>query len=158
MSWADDQTKKEQDEKESQKQSDELRLRNERKLDEIGPALFAKLKSYAEAEVKRFNGKSANGMLFIPDSSASNEGDVMSKIPSFSLRNKDGRTPELYVKYSHVQRAIIWKCGSLEGCYRVHVDGYLYASDNLPLTPEQVGDQLLTKARNAEPSSGTFWG
>ena len=158
MSWADDQNKRERDEQDSQRQSDELRLRDERKLDEIGPSLFKKLKDYVDAEVKRFNAqRSGDGIFFIPDSSVANEQDLMSRIPSFSLRNKHARSPELYVKYSHSQRAIVWKCGSLEGWYRVHVEGYLYSSDGTPKTPEQVGNELLSLARNAEPTHGNVW-
>jgi len=66
MSWADEQNKKELNDQESQKTSNELRLRDERKLDEIAPGVFAQLKTYVDNEVKKFNAQrgSADGMFW----------------------------------------------------------------------------------------------
>jgi len=160
MGWADRQTQQENSDRVSREHADELRVQEGRALDEIGPKFFAKVKSYVDGEVKKLNAAQRNpseGMFLLADTSFTHEADIQSKIPSFDLYNQHGRCLHLYVKYSHAQRAILWKIGSREESYKVHKDGYVIRRDGQSKNEEEVGDELLSIARNAEPAAGSVF-
>ena len=79
MSWADDQIRKERNEQESTKISDELRAWDHRVKDEVGKGCFDAVKNYVKAETEKYNKaqqNQASGIFFLPDSSAEEEGDI----------------------------------------------------------------------------------
>jgi hypothetical protein len=164
MGWSDDQIKNERKAQESKQITDELRLMDTRAKDAVGKGCFDAVKNYVRAEVEKYNAAQqspANGIFYLPDSSVEEEGDMLSKIPSFSIFRKDQPRARLYVKYSQPQHALLWRCGSSQGSYQLRVSedekGFLLGSDGNPRTPEQVGDELLNRAARAEPTSGTVW-
>ena len=103
MGWADNQIKKELHEEESKAIENELRVREERTKDEVGRDCFEKVKAYVQAEIEKYNkaqlDSTSHGMSFFSDTSVQEERDFMSKIPSFSIRRKDGRYGYVYVSY-----------------------------------------------------------
>jgi len=165
MGWADDQIKEDQKDKESQAISDDLRLREEQLKDDVGRDCFEALKAYVKSQIERYNGSPSTSptdrLLFIPDSSSAEEQDIMSKIPSFTIRKQDGRCAYVYVSYRQHGHQLRWKCGDSRGHYelRTHPDGsgYFLGGDGRPLSPQEAGDELLTMARKAEPASGGPW-
>ncbi len=166
MGWAEDQIKKERAEEESRAVDKELHLREERAKDEVGPGCFKKVKIYVEAEIDKYNGarpnSSSEGMAFIPDTSMEEEQDFMSKIPSFTIRKKDGRYAYVYVSYRQHGHVLQWKCGGAEGSYALRTRpngvGYFVGSDSIEKTPEQIGNELLNRLIRAELRGGIVWG
>jgi hypothetical protein len=162
MGWAENQIKRDQAKEESSAVDNELRLREERMKDEVGRDCFEKVKAYVKTEIDTYNkampNSSTQGLSFIPDTSVEEERDFMSKIPSFTIRKKDGRCAYVYVRYRQNGHVLEWRCGASQGSYelRVHPDGagYFVERDGTPKTPEMVGNELLNMAINAEPSGG----
>lgn len=162
MGWAEDQIKKEQREQESRAVDKEIRIREERLKDEVGKGCFEAVKAYIKAETEKYNKaqqSQTSGIFFLPDSSAEEEGDMLSRIPSFTIFRKDQPRARLYAKYSQVQHALLWKCGSAQGSYEVRVNAaskcfFVRSEDDNPKTPEQIGDELLDKANRAESTGG----
>ncbi len=162
MGWAEDQARKDRDRQEAENVTNELAAWDKHLKDEIGRGCFNAVKAYVKTEVEKYSKLNpAEGMMFFPDTSVQEEQDFMSKIPSFSIVSKDGRRARVYVKYSETRHALLWRCGSHEGMYelRVHENGagYFVDSSGQPRSPEQLGDELLTRARNAEPNGGKVW-
>lgn len=167
MGWAEDQIKKDQHKEESRAIDNELRIREERMKDEVGRDCFEKVKAYVKTEIEKYNKamltSSTQGMSFIPDTSVEEERDFMSKIPSFTIRKKDGRCDYLYVRYRQNGHVLEWRCGASRGSYelRVHPNGvgYFVKGDGTPKTPEMIGSELLDIASNAQPSGsgGMVW-
>jgi len=161
MGWADDQIKKEQRNQESTKINDELRLWDHRLKDEVGKGCFEAVKAYVKAETEKYNKMQptqSGGIFFLPDSSVTEEGDMMSQIPSFSIFRRDQPRARLYAKYSQPQHALLWKCGSVHGSYEVQVHPnnkcFFVGRDGNPRTPEEIGAELLNEANSAEPTGG----
>lgn len=164
MSWADDQIKKEKQEQESKAVNDELRLMDNRLKSEVGKGCFEAVKAYVKAEIEKYNKAQQNptsGIFFLPDSSVEEEGDMMSQIPSFTIFKKDQPRARFYVKYSQARHMLLWRCGTSEGSYELRVaengKGYLVGTDGNPKTPEEVGQELLNRAMQADPIGGSVW-
>lgn len=118
MDWADQARAKTQANQQSDEYRTELRVREERIKDECGELLFGKLKLYVEKQITKFNSgvPTSQQLFYAADSSAMEEGDWQSTIPSFTIKRKQGDC-RVYVKYSKATHSVTWKQGLEDGKY-----------------------------------------